>query len=79
MYRKILVPLDGSELAECILPNVEALGKGGQVSKLSSFELLSRFGRFQAQTSFSPPDMARDESSLVEWAGMHAPCGLGIT
>lgn len=27
MYRKILVPLDGSELAETILPNVEGLAR----------------------------------------------------
>jgi nucleotide-binding universal stress UspA family protein len=28
MYQKILVPLDGSELAECVLPHVEALAGG---------------------------------------------------
>ena len=28
MYKKILVPLDGSELAECVLPHVEAVAKG---------------------------------------------------
>ena len=28
MYPKILVPLDGSELAECVLPHVEAIAKG---------------------------------------------------
>jgi nucleotide-binding universal stress UspA family protein len=28
MYQKIMVPLDGSELAECVLPNVEAIAKG---------------------------------------------------
>lgn len=28
MYKKILVPLDGSELAECVLPHVEAIAKG---------------------------------------------------
>ncbi len=28
MYRKIVVPLDGSKLAECILPYVEELAKG---------------------------------------------------
>jgi nucleotide-binding universal stress UspA family protein len=27
MYRKILVPLDGSELAECAVPHVEVLAK----------------------------------------------------
>lgn len=29
MYKKILVPLDGSELAEKVLPHVTALAKGG--------------------------------------------------
>jgi nucleotide-binding universal stress UspA family protein len=28
MYSKILVPLDGSELAECVLPHVESIVKG---------------------------------------------------
>ena len=28
MYKKILVPLDGSELAECALPHAEELAKG---------------------------------------------------
>ncbi len=34
MYKKILVPLDGSELAECVLPHVKAiaLGSGGKVT-----------------------------------------------
>ena len=31
MYKKILVPLDGSELAECVLPHVEAITKVGSV------------------------------------------------
>jgi nucleotide-binding universal stress UspA family protein len=31
MYKKILVPLDGSELAECVLPHVETIVKGGGV------------------------------------------------
>jgi nucleotide-binding universal stress UspA family protein len=28
MYKKIMVPLDGSELAECVLPHVEAITSG---------------------------------------------------
>jgi nucleotide-binding universal stress UspA family protein len=28
MYKKIMVPLDGSELAECVLPHVEAIAAG---------------------------------------------------
>ncbi len=31
MYGKILVPLDGSELAECVLPYVESIAKGCSV------------------------------------------------
>jgi nucleotide-binding universal stress UspA family protein len=28
MYQKILVPVDGSKLAECVLPHVEAIANG---------------------------------------------------
>ena len=31
MYKKIMVPLDGSELAECVLPHVEAFIEGCHV------------------------------------------------
>ncbi|MFH0914746.1 MAG: universal stress protein [Chloroflexota bacterium] len=31
MYRKILVPLDGSELAECVFPHVKAIAEGCKV------------------------------------------------
>ncbi|MEE8318091.1 MAG: universal stress protein [Dehalococcoidales bacterium] len=34
MYQKIMVPLDGSELAECVLPHVETLVKGGGVQEV---------------------------------------------
>jgi nucleotide-binding universal stress UspA family protein len=34
MYKKILVPLDGSALAECVLPHVEAIGKGCSVKEV---------------------------------------------
>ena len=32
MYKKIMVPLDGSELAECVLPHVDSFVSGCQVS-----------------------------------------------
>jgi len=28
MYQKVVVPLDGSELAECVLPHVETIARG---------------------------------------------------
>jgi nucleotide-binding universal stress UspA family protein len=34
MFDKVLVPLDGSKLAECILPYVEALAKGQDVKEV---------------------------------------------
>jgi len=34
MYNKILVPLDGYKLAECVLPHVEALAKGCAVKEV---------------------------------------------
>lgn len=34
MYQKILVPLDGSELAECVIPHVEAIAGGCDVGNV---------------------------------------------
>ena len=34
MYHKILVPLDGSQLAECVLPHVESLARGGAAGEV---------------------------------------------
>ena len=35
MYQKVLVPLDGSDLAECALPHVIRMAKGGFVKDIS--------------------------------------------
>jgi nucleotide-binding universal stress UspA family protein len=35
MYKKILVPLDGSKLAECVLPHVESIAKGCGVESVT--------------------------------------------
>ena len=34
MYQKVLVPLDGSPLAECALPEVKHLAKGGFIGEV---------------------------------------------
>jgi len=34
MYQKVMVPLDGSELAECVLPHVESIAKGCQAKNM---------------------------------------------
>lgn len=39
MYQKMLVPLDGSKLAECVLPHVEALATGCRVTEVILFRV----------------------------------------
>lgn len=48
MYQKILVPLDGSKLAECVLPYVEALATGCDVKDIILFRV--------CETPFVPAD-----------------------
>jgi nucleotide-binding universal stress UspA family protein len=43
MYKKILVPLDGSELAECVLPHVEAIAKGCGVGSVVFVRALDNY------------------------------------
>jgi nucleotide-binding universal stress UspA family protein len=41
MYNKIMVPLDGSELAECVLPHVEAITTGCKITSVVFVRVLS--------------------------------------
>jgi nucleotide-binding universal stress UspA family protein len=43
MYKKILVPLDGSELAECVLPHVESIAKGCGVESVVFLRVVEPF------------------------------------
>ena len=43
MYTKILVPLDGSELAECVLPQIEAITIGCQASTVEFVRVAEPF------------------------------------
>jgi len=47
MYKKVLIPLDGSELAECALNHVKALVKEGSVKEVTLFTAV------QVDTSWS--------------------------
>jgi nucleotide-binding universal stress UspA family protein len=40
MYKKILVPLDGSELAGCVLDHVRALVKAGSAGEVTLFNVV---------------------------------------
>ncbi|HEX9897075.1 MAG TPA: universal stress protein [Dehalococcoidales bacterium] len=41
MYKHIMVPLDGSELAECVLPHVVAVAKGCAVPKVTLIRVVT--------------------------------------
>ncbi len=43
MYKNILAPLDGSKLAECVLPHVEGLVRGCQVSRVIFVQVVEHF------------------------------------
>ena len=43
MYKKILVPLDGSDLAECVLPHVESIAKGCGVQDVVLLRVVEPF------------------------------------
>lgn len=44
MYKKIMVPLDGSSLAECVLPHVEAMAKAEGVERVIFVRVVEPFG-----------------------------------
>jgi nucleotide-binding universal stress UspA family protein len=53
MYRKILVPLDGSSFAECSLAHVKEIAKGCQVPVVTLMSIVDTFHNF--------PDVATGE------------------
>ncbi len=40
MYKKVLVPLDGSELAECALNHVKSLSKDGSIGEVTILNII---------------------------------------
>jgi len=62
MYKKILVPLDGSKLAECVLPHVESIAKGCGVQEVvflrvaEPFHLRSGYGAYFSQETINRID-----------------------
>ena len=65
MYRKIMVPLDGSELAECVLPHVESFVKGCGVTDVTLVRIVEpEIARsFHAEAPIDPELLANREST----------------
>lgn len=66
MYKKILVPLDGSKLAECALPYVEALAKGCDTEQVI---LVSVTERVQGYRVFEDPSQQGGQRLILEAVG----------
>jgi nucleotide-binding universal stress UspA family protein len=52
MYKKIMVPLDGSELAECVLSHVEAVSKGSRPSEIVFVRVVDPLPRGRVSAPF---------------------------
>lgn len=63
MYKHIMVPLDGSELAECVLPHLSSIAKGCHVSKVTIVRVIEPVHRFD-EWAPEVPDSAREK--LIE-------------
>jgi nucleotide-binding universal stress UspA family protein len=66
MYKKILVPLDGSKLAECALPHVEELAKGCGTEEVI---LVSVTERVQGYRVFDDPSQLQGQRLILEAVG----------
>jgi nucleotide-binding universal stress UspA family protein len=66
MYKKILVPLDGSKLAECALPYVEELAKGCNTEEVI---LASVTERVQGYIAFEDPSQPLGQRLAPEASG----------
>ena len=65
MYQNIMVPLDGSQLAECVLPHVEAFIQGCRVKNVT----LVRVVEPASMRLFGPPTSSSkvDYSQVLEY------------
>ncbi len=69
MYQHIMVALDGSELAECVLPHVEAIASGCQVSTVTLVRVVPPLKLYGgAETRLSPEERHRLEVDSLEMA-----------
>ena len=62
MYRKILAPLDGSKLAECVLPHVAALAQASQVQEVVFVQVFEPFRPPPSDYVVSEQEIARINS-----------------
>lgn len=63
MYKKIMVPLDGSALAECVFPHVEAFIKGFSIRDVILVRVVEpEIPSYLGETPIDPQILAEQES-----------------
>ena len=63
MYKKIMVPLDGSELAECVLPHVEAFIKGYNIKDVILVRVVEPERPYYGEVPIDPEIVAESEAA----------------
>lgn len=63
MYKKIMVPLDGSELAECVLPHVEAFIQGYNIPNVTLVRVEEPESPYHGEYSIDHAILAERESA----------------
>ena len=72
MYQHIIVPLDGSELAECVLPHAEAIAAGCNVTTVTLVMVVPPLHMYGgAETRINPEEREHLENDSVEVANAY--------
>jgi nucleotide-binding universal stress UspA family protein len=66
MYKKIMVPLDGSELAECVLPHVEAFIEGCHVKHFVFVRVVEPATVFYSGDYPMSPDLLKEKEKAAQ-------------
>jgi len=64
MYQKLLVPLDGSELGECVLPYVKEIARGCDVKEVILLEVIEPI--YVRKTENASVEAAREYLSNIQ-------------
>ncbi len=77
MYSKILVPLDGSELAECVLPHVAAIATGCSVPEVVLITVVEPVRYVMEDTAALSVDIIKLQEAQEERAGTYLASTAG--
>jgi nucleotide-binding universal stress UspA family protein len=77
MYHKIMVPLDGSKLAECVLPHVEEIATSCRTKQVILVSVTERVAGYRVIEDYTQPSEERLAPEAVGKKGKPAQRYLG--